>query len=201
MMRRTLVAGFFIFFLLPGLMLFGGEFVIVNKTDTPLFEVFVSGVDDSGWSTDRIPYDVIMPGGYAVLQLEEYDGAGSLKFRFVDEDGAVYLKYNVEPAVRKKILVSPDDLEALSPEGMMEFTLVNQTGETITGLFISPETEESWGENLAGDYMTDGSDLTVKLASADDTPFYDIRFDLHGNTYIQKHVFLSDRARVLLTLQ
>ena len=135
------------------------------------------------------------------LDVDESAGSGIFKIRLIDEDGEIYLKHNINLDVRRKILVQPKDLLALSPDEGLTFTLVNSTGDTITGLYISSETEDSWGDNLIDGYFLNNSEQVIELQSDFDSAFYDIRFDMRENSYIQKHVFLSHRARILLSLE
>jgi hypothetical protein len=177
------------------------DLVLVNKTESPLFEVYFCPQNSSEWGQDILPYAVIMPDSYVTITVDSLSGGALYKIRLVDEDGEIYLKHNVDLNLRKKILIQPKDLLALSPDRRFTFTLVNHTGDTITGLYISPETEDSWGDNLIEDYFLNGAEQPILLPSDQDSAFYDIRFDMRENSYIQKHVFLSYRARILLSLQ
>ena len=176
-----------------------GELVLINKTESPLFEVYAVPSDLEGWGYDRLPYDVILPGEYAVLDLD-LETDKPVNFRFVDEDGDLYFKYNLDISSRKKILVSPDDHEVFSSEGLMRFTLVNKTGAVVRGLFISSETDEDWGDNLLDEFLLDGDDKVIEIQSSGVSSFYDIRLELAGESIVKKRVFISDKARVLLTL-
>jgi hypothetical protein len=198
-MRKVLLGGLVLLFFSQ--MLWGVDLVLVNKTGFPLFEVYISSQDSSGWGEDLLPYDVIMPDSYATISVDAPEEGTLYKVRLIDEDGEIYLKHNVDLSLRKKVLIQPKDLLALSPDRGFAFTLVNNTGDTITGLYISPETEDSWGENLIDDYFLNGTEQPVLLPSDQDSAFYDIRFDMRENSYIQKHVFLAHRARILLSLQ
>jgi hypothetical protein len=178
----------------------GVELVVINKTESPLFEVYAVPSDLNGWGYDRLPYDVILPGEYALLDLD-LETDKPVNFRFVDEDGDLYFKYNLDISSRKKILVSPDDHEVFSGEGLMRFTLVNKTGAVVRGLFISSETDEEWGDNLLDDeYLLDGGEKVIEIQSSGGSSFYDIRLELAGESIVKKRVFISDMARVLLTL-
>jgi len=177
------------------------ELVLVNKTGFPLFEVFFASQDSSDWGDDILPFDVIMPDNFVSLEVDEPFDKGLYKIQLLDEDGEIYVKHNIDLSARKKILIQSKDLLVLSSEEGLSFTLVNHTADTVTGLYISLETEESWGKNLIDGYFLNESELNVKLPQGMDAAFYDIRFDLRENSYIQKHVFLSYRARILLSLQ
>ncbi len=198
-MRQLSLSVFFLLFFAA--LLSAGEIVLVNKTGFILYEVFFTPQESSDWGEDILPYDVILPDGYASLDVDESAGSGIFKIRLIDEDGEIYLKHNINLDVRRKILVQPKDLLALSPDEGLTFTLVNSTGDTITGLYISSETEDSWGDNLIDGYFLNNSEQVIELQSDFDSAFYDIRFDMRENSYIQKHVFLSHRARILLSLE
>ncbi len=180
---------------------FAEEVVIVNKTGFPLYEVYFTDQESNDWGEDVLPYDVILNDSFAVVSFEEDLVEGLYKIRLVDEDGEIYLKNNIDLGERNKILIQPKDLLALSPGEGLTFTLVNKTGDTITGLFISSETDDTWGDNLLSGYFLNGDEQVVELQSDYDSAFYDIRFDMRENSYIQKHVFLAHRARILLSLE
>ncbi len=173
------------------------ELVMINKTDSPLFEIYAVPGDSESWGYDKLPYDVILPGDFAVLDLD-LDPEKPVNFRMVDEDGDIYLKYNVDISSRRKILISPEDHQVLSQDGLLRFTLVNRTGSVIRGLYISSEKDESWGDNLLDQYLLDSAEKVLELQNSGS--FYDIRLDLAAETIVKKRVFISDRARILLTL-
>ena len=118
----------------------------------------------------------------------------------VDEDGDLYLKYNVDISSRRKILISPEDHQVLSQDGLIRFTLVNKTGSVLRGLYISSENDEEWGDNLLDEYLLEAQEKILELQSSGNSSFYDIRLELAGESIVKKRVFISDRARVLLTL-
>lgn len=179
--------------------LFSVEIVFINKTESPLFEVYAVPSDTESWGYDKLPYDVILPDGYAVLDLD-LDASKPVNFRFIDEDGDIYLKYGVDISSRRKILISPDDHQVLSQEGLIRFTLVNKTGSVIRALYITPETEEDWGSNLLDEFLLDSNEKTLELQSSGRSSFYDIRLETAGESIVKSRVYISDRARVLLTL-
>jgi len=186
-------------FLFLGWDLFSVELVFINKTDSPLFELYAVPADTGNWGYDKLPYDVILPDGYAVLELD-LDESKPVNFRFIDEDGDVYLKYSVDISSRRKVLISPDDHQVLSHGGLIRFTLVNKTGSVIRALYITPETEEEWGSNLLDEYLLDSDEKKLELQSSGRSSFYDIRLETAGESIVKSRVYISDRARVLLTL-
>ncbi len=196
MKRIVLILGF----LSAALGLNSLELVFINKTDSPLFEVYAVPSDTGSWGYDKLPYDVILPGEYAVLDLD-LDESKPANFRFIDEDGDIYLKYDVDISTRRKILISPEDHQALSQDGLIRFTLVNKTGSVIRALYITPETEEEWGDNLLDEYLLDSGEKSLELQSSGRSSFYDIRLETAGETIVNRRVYISDRARILLTLR
>jgi hypothetical protein len=179
--------------------IFSLELVLINKTDSPLFEVYAVPGDSESWGYDKLPYDVILPGDYTVLDLD-LNPEKPVNFRMVDEDGDLYLKYNVDISSRRKILVSPEDHQVFSQDGLIRFTLVNKTGSVLRGLYISSENDEEWGDNLLDEYLLESEEKNLELQPSGNSSFYDIRLELAGESIIKKRVFISDRARVLLTL-
>ncbi len=173
------------------------ELVLINKTDSPLFEIYAVPGDSESWGYDKLPYDVILPGDFAVLELD-LDPEKPVNFRMVDEDGDLYLKYGVDISSRRKILVSPEDHQVFAQDGLIRFTLVNRTGSVIRGLYISSEKDEEWGDNLLNEYLLESDEKVLEVQNTGS--FYDIRLDLAAETVVKKRVFISDRARILLTL-
>jgi hypothetical protein len=161
--------------------------------------VYAVPADTENWGYDKLPFDVILPGDYVVLEVE-LDEEKPINFRFVDEDGDLYLKYNVDISSRRKILILPEDHQLLSSEGLIRFTLVNKTGSVIRALYISSETEDEWGDNLLDEFLLESGEMILELQTSGRSSFYDIRLELAGESIVKKRVFISDRARVLLTL-
>ena len=46
----------------------------------------------------------------------------------------------------------------------LDFTLINETGYNISSIFVSPTTENEWGEDIMGrDLLNDGESVEVKM--------------------------------------
>ena len=85
----------------------------------------------------------------------------------------------------------------------LRFTVTNQTGYPLFAVFISHESEESWGRDFLGaDVMMPGETRTFHVNnSAYNSTIYDIRFvDSDGDTYtfygcIREHNSVTLRLR------
>lgn len=43
----------------------------------------------------------------------------------------------------------------------LDFTLVNQTGYQISGIYLSPSNEDDWGENILTEILGDGEAVDI----------------------------------------
>ena len=56
------------------------------------------------------------------------------------------------------------------------FTFVNQSGQTVTTLQVSPTGESSWGDDILGrDVLANGESTPIEFERGDDRCFWDIR--------------------------
>lgn len=56
------------------------------------------------------------------------------------------------------------------------FTFVNQSGQTVVTLQVSPTGEASWGEDILGrDMLANGESAPIEFERGDDRCFWDIR--------------------------
>jgi hypothetical protein len=58
----------------------------------------------------------------------------------------------------------------------LDFTLVNKTGYTIEGLYISPTASEEWGEDVLGqDTLENGQKCKISFHHAETAQFWDLK--------------------------
>ncbi len=56
------------------------------------------------------------------------------------------------------------------------FTFVNQSGQTVVTLQVSPTGEASWGEDILGrDVLANGESAPIEFERGDDRCFWDVR--------------------------
>jgi hypothetical protein len=61
----------------------------------------------------------------------------------------------------------------------VEFTLVNESAQTLTYFYTSPSEEEEWGDDLLGEdgVLEPGFSGTVSIGDGSDQCLYDFRFE------------------------
>ena len=187
--------------------LFSQEVVLINKTGFDLYNVYLTPSGLEQWSEDLQPFDVILSGQYKILDLSVYEGEYLFDFRFIDVDGDEYIKKNVDLNLHRKVVVSLDDLAYLmdtNKNSVLEDWFVsirNNTGETITELYISPHNSNSWGTNLIqNDYLENKNSQQIFMNGAQEFIDYDVRMDTSdGDVYIKEILQLSNNITVILT--
>ncbi len=192
---RALMGGLFLFFSLGTL--FPTEVVVINRLESPLYEVYAIAEGKSGWGEDRLPYDVILPGEFGSIFISSSEEE-LYNLRFIDEEGDSYYKYGINLKERKKIVVTPGDHEFLTSSSNISFTIVNQTGAALKGLYISPPQENNWGGNYLETFLPLGGELTLNFKAPG---FYDIRYEGTTESVILKRVYITHKARILLSGQ
>jgi len=82
-------------------------------------------------------------------------------------------------------------------------SVINRTGYDIYYLYVSPETSDSWGDDVLGDdVLFDGSSFTVPLGEYSDLCRFDIKaVDSDNDSYIKWEYDVCDRSKVILTLE
>jgi len=199
----------FSFFLLSAALfqLFSQEAVIINKTGFDLYNVYLSPAGMEEWSEDLQPFDVILNGQYKIVDLSAYENETVFDFRFIDVDGDEYIKKNIDLNLHRKVVVSLDDLAYImntikerSPDDW-SVSVRNNTGHTITELYISPHNSNSWGINLIqNDYIENKSTEQISMDSGEEFIDYDVRMDSSdGVVFIKEVIQLSNNVTIILT--
>lgn len=186
---------------------FSQEAVIINKTGFDLYNVYLTPSGMEEWSEDLQPFDVILSDQYKILDLSAFEGEYIYDFRFIDVDGDEYIKKNVDINFHRKVVVSLDDLAYImdtikntSIESWSVF-IRNNTGLTVTELYISPHNSNSWGTNLIqNDYMENKKTREISMDAGEEAIEYDIRMDSSdGTVFIKELIPLNNNATVVLT--
>jgi hypothetical protein len=84
--------------------------------------------------------------------------------------------------------------------GELDFTLVNETGFAITNVFISPNTQKEWGEDVMGkDVLEDGGSVDIKFSPKEDEAVWDIKVtDKEGNEVFWEDIDLTKCSKITL---
>jgi hypothetical protein len=187
--------------------IFSQEAVIINKTGFDLYNVYLTPSGMEEWSEDIQPYDVILNGQYKVMDLSSFSGESVFDFRFIDVDGDEYIKKNVDINLHWKVVVSLDDLsyimDTIKQTSINEWSVFirNNTGVSISELYISPHNSNSWGTNLIqNDFMENKNTRQIFMGSGVESIDYDIRMDSSdGSVFIKEIVSLRNNITVVLT--
>ncbi len=59
----------------------------------------------------------------------------------------------------------------------LDFTLVNKTGYTLSGLYLSPSSEDDWGDNILEENLESGDMVDIIFSPHADTAKWDLRAD------------------------
>lgn len=199
---RFLISALFLF--AASGFLFSESITVINRSgaDIQLIQSAPAGSDQ--WGDDLIPGKVLPESESTILDLI---GDSPWAFRMLDEEGVVYVLYNVEPALSGKITVGPEHQARLSvfAGSRRDIVLTNQTGATISSLKISSVYDEAWGPDvLSGRYIRNGESVEITVDAVPGTLSFDLRFTLvsSGNEipYEKQGVILTDGASLILSV-
>ena len=63
----------------------------------------------------------------------------------------------------------------------LDFTLINETGYNISSIFVSPTTENEWGEDIMGrDLLNDGESVDISFHPGENDKKWDIYVTWEG---------------------
>jgi hypothetical protein len=70
--------------------------------------------------------------------------------------------------------------------GDQDFTLVNRTGVEIYAVYVSPNNEDDWGEDVLGrDTLANGESVEIEFSPKEKAKFWDIRVEDKDGGYIE----------------
>jgi hypothetical protein len=80
------------------------------------------------------------------------------------------------------------------------FTLVNNMGFTIYGLYVSPVTSDSWEEDVLGtDVLGNGKSTTIRFSTSETSRYWDLMVtDANDNEYSFYEIDLFSISRITL---
>ena len=91
---------------------------------------------------------------------------------------------------------------ALSAQSLPSIRIVNNTGEPINYIVVSPSNNDQWGDNVLGDtILENGQTFTYQLPfSLNSVSLYDIGLqDIYGDTYVKWEFRVTNNARIVFT--
>ena len=84
-----------------------------------------------------------------------------------------------------------------------EVIVLNRTGYDIYYLYISPESSDSWGDDLLGDeeILADGSHASVAVPGLGKFCVFDLKaVDLDDDSYVKWDLDLCDAGKIVITM-
>lgn len=87
--------------------------------------------------------------------------------------------------------------------GDQDFTLVNDTGADITGIYISAASVDNWEENLmdGDEILPAGNEIEVSFSPEEDAELWDIKVtDEEGTALFWERLKLTEISKVVLKI-
>ena len=182
---------------------FGREltFAVVNRSDWPVYLVYVSPADDGDWGDDRLGRRVIQTGSEADVLVADDDGQCLFDVRVIAEDS------EEEVVAQEYLATNLCETERLffgSSFRSRVFTVVNESDWVIGVVQASPTGDQEWGpERLGPDRVIgSGEQHVVELPEYGDVCVFDVRIlardsagrqDGHTRTYAATNLCEMDR--------
>jgi hypothetical protein len=123
---------------------------VVNASGRPVYQLRVSPTDIEQWGEDRLGNSVIPPGASFRVSLGRT--AACLFDVQVTYDNVSSEERSAVDVCRLRTVAFDGSTAALPPDpfaALRTVSFANQTGRTIQQVFISPESVDQWGDNLA----------------------------------------------------
>lgn len=91
----------------------------------------------------------------------------------------------------------------VAAQGKQDFTLYNRTGMAITEMYVSPASEDEWGEDILGiDTLPNGDDTTIHFSPKERAASWDIKLiDENGKEHIRYKFNLLNISEITVTRQ
>jgi hypothetical protein len=67
------------------------------------------------------------------------------------------------------------------------FTLVNQTGYTMTAVFAGPSHDDDWGNNILSGRARNGETVTIKLRTGQFGCLFDLRYEFSDGDAFEEY--------------
>jgi hypothetical protein len=131
------------------------NFTMNNNTDTTIERVYISPNNDDGWGPDRLGRtQVIRPGNSHRFNFTGFDEC-VFDIKVVFADGTNTEKRDVDLCQISTFNVNPPSGSSSSSvpsqqNGLQNFTMRNNTRETIERVYISSNNDDNWGPDRLG---------------------------------------------------
>ena len=182
---------------------------IVNNTGYTIYRVYISQTASNSWGSDRLGSNQVLYNNQSVSLRLPYplNVVNRYDIKLQDSDDDSYIKNNVPVSANSRIVFTLSDMNvgntSTTSYNGPSITIVNNTGFTIYGVYISSNASDSWGsDRLASDQvLRDGQSISLRLQYAIDVVNrYDIRLkDSDGDTYTKMNVLVSANKRIEFT--
>jgi hypothetical protein len=177
----------------------GPALTVVNDTGWEVNLIVVRPVTNASWKNEakgemKITNGILKKGDSVTVTLPS---GGAWDLRAIDDGGDTYSLYNIRITENTKIVLSPDNLDTAAAAGNLDtaaaagskLTVVNDTGFTVSKMYVSQSITD-WEEDvLAGTFLRQGEAgaLTlpagvwhVKIIDTDGDVY--IKYDVHVTT-------------------
>jgi len=149
----------------------GASIEVTNLSGTDVWYVFISPSDAEDWGEDWLGGDVIDDGQtYTISGIPD----GTYDIKATDQNGeTIESWWSVEVEGEMTWDIS----------GMISLDVINHSGKTITYLYITPSTSDTWGDDwLVDDVIPPGETYTIVGLSQDT---YDVKATDNENAVIE----------------
>jgi hypothetical protein len=91
----------------------------------------------------------------------------------------------------------------VAAQGKQDFTLYNRTGMAISELYISPASEDEWGDDILGiDVLANNEDTLIHFSPRERVASWDIKLiDEYGKEHIRYKFNLLNISEITVTKQ
>ena len=141
---------------------------IANRASRTIRQLFISSPNAEQWGDDLAPPAGIVPGQSAEIA---YRGSCTVDLRVVFDTRAAEERRTLDLCKTAGLLIRPgwttdEDIHPAPPPGLDDITLLNRTGQTITELYLRPETapEDSEADLLGNDVLPPGGRIVVAFS-------------------------------------
>jgi len=163
---------------------------VVNNTGFTIYYLYVSEPTSTSWGQDRLRSDQVLSDGHSVsVQLPHpINRVNQYDIMLVDSDGDEYTKMKVTVRADSRIVFTMADID------YPVVTVVNNTGYTITGVYIF-EPESEIGQNRISSNIRNGQSTTVQLSRflGNATQYHVAAVDIDGDIYLKPNVNFRNR--------
>ena len=166
------------------------SFYLVNRSNQPINQVYVSPAASTGWGRDQLGDNTIEPGANVPIRLHA-DGNCIFDLRIVFEDGRSEERRGVNTCNVDNIAFGqvgragtpsvPASPQAHDPS----FRVINNAHREINEIYVRAAGTSNWGSDRLGDDTID-ADSTKVIRLPPGQCFWDVRFILEGGRSLEK---------------